>query len=593
MSSPAFNTEESLLRSRRLGGASAPGVEDYVFDAWSPLAFKTALSGKTTMRGWQAPTWVDDHRRRLAAYKILAAYRENSARLFLQEPDVNKLAETREYGDGAAITNAVVGALLGDVQRIMTADADEVDADGKPTSAATRALKLQEWLDEWADKERLTRKVFETERDAVSLGDGVYSLGWNADKKRVRLRCWDPGFYFPVLNDNGDYAETVHMAWEETVGDKDYVRRITWRLVDCAPYSVPWRSESATKTVLMSDGRWLLNETTDTVDTLSPANAKWLTTNDASGNAIPFRDIDMRIDIIPVVHITNSVAEKEGYGKSTLIYIAQILDDLMLANTDLARSAATTGHAPVAVSGSSNSASTTVGYAPGTVWFLGEGGRMDVIDTSKSLDALLKYREALETLLTTNARVPDAVLGRVDASNVPSGLALALSFGPLEQMVKEMRLVREEKYPILFDIVMRLTAQNGGNVPDVWDLQSTYQFGSYLPSDQAGTVTMVTGLLNAGAISIQTAVQMLMNGGFPIDDAVKEVERIQHQDFDGAGKLLDATADAQAVFDYLGRKPSSQLKAQQQAEQQAIQDAAQQQQNGAIQLPDPTKPVTP
>lgn len=68
---------------------------------------------------------------------------------------------------------------------------------------------------------------------------------------------------------------------------------------------------------------------------------------------------------------------------------------------------------------------------------------------------------------------------------------------------------------------------------------------------------MVNNLLNkeAPAISLETAVQMLVNAGFPIEDAVEEVNRIRQNDFSAAEDMLAATGDVNAVRARLGLPP--------------------------------------
>ena len=63
---------------------------------------------------------------------------------------------------------------------------------------------LMPLLREWADEELLPMRLLQTERKAVSLGSGVYLLHWDADKQRVRVRTYDPGFYFPIVGEDDD-----------------------------------------------------------------------------------------------------------------------------------------------------------------------------------------------------------------------------------------------------------------------------------------------------------------------------------------------------------------------------------------------------
>lgn len=547
---------------------------ELLFDSWTPMSFKRALGGKKQPGiSWAAPTWVGEHDRRLMAYKVLQAYQDNSARVFLSTTDQNQIDQHREYGDASLIVNQITAALLGEGQEIVVPGADDEEPD-------EQAIALQDWLREWATAERLPLKMLETERNAVGLGDGVYVLGWDAAKRRPRLRVFDPGFYFPVLDDSNedDFPEKVHLAWElesDKPGTRK-VRRITWELGPIGPASTPgalarlvgerpvpldgdqideegritrnypWNDEPSSVTCYLTDAIWTLDMAANNLDDLTGGSAVYAIDADGEVNLR-----DLQIDFIPVIHEPNTVAIQDHYGRSSLATILQILDDLSNADTDLQAASATTGKPVIALSGATFG-ERRPSYRAGEVFEVGDG-RMDVLDTSQALDALIKYVEFLLSRMSTNSRVPESVLGRVKPSEVPSGIALALSFGPLASMVGEMRLVRDEKYPLLLKFAQRLAV--AGQAPGVPTnfLLAKVEFGSYLPQDQAAAVELVAKLLEQKAISVETAVRILMAAGLPIDDAVEEVERIQSRDFAGADELLSATGDEDAVFDYLGR----------------------------------------
>lgn len=62
---------------------------------------------------------------------------------------------------------------------------------------------------------------------------------------------------------------------------------------------------------------------------------------------------------------------------------------------------------------------------------------------------------------------------------------------------------------------------------------------------------MVKGYTN-GVLSLETAVRMLMDAGYPVEDASEEVGRIQARAFEAAARLADATGDNTAVRHFLG-----------------------------------------
>lgn len=549
-------------------------TDEVVFDTWTPLSFKWVLRtghrAGTPGVAWQAPIWVGRHARRLQAYKVLQAYRDNSSRFFLNTLDDDIIDKRREYGDAELIVSTIVDAVLGDGQTFHV-DGAELDE--------PRAVELQDYLRQWAKDERWAQHVLETETDAVTLGDGVYVFAWSSKSDRPTVRSYDPGFYFPVEDEEDQseqgYPRRVHIAWEEEHPDptKIQVRRIAWTLAPIRPLTdeegyplldsdgrfllrdgdrqdpetfqitrrLPWRDEPVTETCYMTDATWVLERYNVTVDDFSAGTAIYQFNED--GDLV--KDLDLGFDFIPVVHLTNTVALRNGYGKSSLATVLQILDDLMATDTDLQAASATTGSPPIAIQGGSLEGvadGKLATYGPGTVFESGDG-RATLLDTSRSLDALLKYTEQLLERLSINARVPQAAVGRVKPSEVPSGIALVLGFSPLESMVRRMRLARDEKYPICLKFVLRL-AMLGKKIP-AGELPTAHiEFGSYLPSDKMSTVQHVTLLLQNGAISLLTAVQMLIEGGFSIDDAAREVERIREE---AAEKARLALEQAQAL----------------------------------------------
>jgi hypothetical protein len=579
----AYDTEETAVRS-------SP-ADLLVFDAWTPMSFKRQFGSRSATgagAGFNPPPWVgEEHHRRLLAYAVLRAYQDNAAREFMLSSDRQDIDDRREYGEAALLVNTVLAALLGEDQAIIAEGADETGPSGEATAEAKAAQEFQEWLEQWAKDERLPLKVIEGERRAIGLGDAVYTLGWSPAKGRPRLRVWDPMFYFPVLDDGNEdeFPRKVHVAWEVPDPDlapgKRKIRRITWELGAIAPANQPgliaglfrdpelfdgdvvaadgqivrqyqWNDGPSPVTCYLTDATWVIDLGNKSVDDLREGSATYAEDEDG-----PINRRDLQIDFMPVVHVPNTVSIIEHFGRSVLSTVLQLLDDISNADTDLASASATTGHPVIALQGAQmqkdSLGRSTMTYRPGEVLESGDG-KLDVLDTSRSLDALIKYLEFLLKRLSVNSRVAEALLGRVKASEVPSGVALALSFGPTEQLVKEMRLVRDEKYPLLLKFAHRLALAGGQEgAPAEW-VHTSLVMGSFLPQDRTSAVDEVTKLLAAKAISRETAIIMLVEAGFPVKDAQAEVAAIESRDFEGAEALLAATGDKALVYEYLGKE---------------------------------------
>jgi hypothetical protein len=268
--------------------------------------------------------------------------------------------------------------------------------------------------------------------------------------------------------------------------------------------------------------------------------------------------LDLMIDFIPVVHVPNTVPDaEEHWGRSSLAKVLQVFDELQAADTDSSRASAITGSPILSVTGkTSTNRSQDRQVEPGVVFELGEGGRMDALDASPQLAGLRAHVRTLQDRAAAAARLPAVSLGTADPAQFPSGYALELALGPLDSLIGGMRLARAHKYALLLKFVQRLFV--AGQFP-AWQglpvLPAEVRFGSYTPTDRKGILDLVVAAVGGGVMSLETGVRMLMEAGFPIEDAQGEIERIQSRRFADAKSLADATGDQAAVLDFLGRTP--------------------------------------
>ncbi|MFJ3699503.1 hypothetical protein ACIPW9_36165 [Streptomyces sp. NPDC090052] len=562
-------------------------------------------------------TWVPSaDERRLAAYKLLTAYDNNqAAELAAASGDVHA-EDRREFGDPSMFIDTVMSHVLGREQTITVPGADH-DGDN-PDAQAAMAGRVQELLREWAETEQLGMRVQQCERKAVALGDGVYRLAWDPGKNRPVVRVHDPGFYFPVIgedDDSGEYPTRVHFAWELPADPKRQlqarIRRITYELdwirpataagVDQAGRAVrapipvepvdpsmigatgetpeppppplspgdiytpetgaisrqyAWNDAPSYVTCYLTDATWNLGDIKGPADVDSlPLNAATFATR---GDGEVLDHLDLLIDFMPIVHLPNTVPPaEEHWGQSSLAKILQVLDDLAGSDTDSSRASATTGSPIIGLWGKAadGRGKASKEIAPGLMLELGEGGGMNTVDTSRNLAELRNQVTGLHERAATVARIPAVAMGTLDPSQLPSGYALQLSLGPLDALVSSMRLARDHKYALLLKMIQRLFL--AGQHPDWAGVQpqpARLTFGPYTPTDKDAVLAQVTAGVEGGVLSLETAVRMLADAGFPIDNVEKEIEQIQSRSFSKAKDLADATGDTAAVGDYLGIK---------------------------------------
>lgn len=595
------------------------GLREVVIHAWSWLNYKPVYSGHhgdgTGVPNRRAfpeanAMWVPEQdQRRLAAYKLLAAYDQNQSFELAEVSGDHHARERREFGDPSMFIDTVMSHVLGREQTITVQGAD-ADTE-QPTPEEEMAVRIQDLLREWAEDEQFAMRVQQCERNSVCLGDGVYRLAWEPGKMRPTLRVHDPGFYFPVLpedGDAGDYPTRVHFAWELPAdprrGTKARLRRITYELdwirpatasgVDTTGRAVraplpapdpdpeqpdaevqppltpgdvyypaagaiarqyPWNDTPSYVTCYLTDATWVLEDIKGSpdVDSLPLETATFATRGD--GEVLDH--LDLMIDFVPVVHVPNTVPPaEEHWGQSSLAKVLQVFDELASSDTDSAKASATTGAPMIGLWGKAAGSSMDVHeVTPGMLLKLGEGGGMIALDTSRNLAELRNHIHDLEDRAAKIARLPAVALGTLDPSKAPSGYAMDVSLGPLDALIASMRLARDHKYALLLKMVQRLYL--AGQHPDwagITPMPAKLTFGSYKPTDKQGILTLVTEGVDKGVLSLETGLKMLIEAGFPIDDAAEEVERIQSRQFDKARLLADATGDPQLVGNFLGMK---------------------------------------
>ncbi|WP_431770905.1 hypothetical protein [Streptomyces cucumeris] len=532
------------------------GLRQFVIDAWSWLNYKPVMAeaGRSGNRAFPelAKTWVPPHElRRLAAYKVLASYDNNQAGQLAAAGGDTSALERRELGDAAKLVDTALGYLLGSEQKVAVEGAEHADQD-TPTPGAAEAAAIQKRLREWADKELLTFRVQQAERAAVLLGDSVMVLAWNPEKQRPTLRVYDPGLFFPQWDDDADddFPTRVHLAWDlpadDEAGLKARVRRVTYELGSISEGSdadqeslatrartYPWEPgrESIT-TCYLTDAEWLLEDLNgETLDRLPMSKASFRVGADGT----ELNRLDLLIDFVPVVHIANSIPDGgEHWGRSVLARVLQALDELAATDSDSSAASATTGTPIIGLAGARLPVDRATGQPQelevraGAVWQLGETGRMDALDTSPQLAELRARVDHLLERIASNSRVTAAGLGTLDATEVPSGYALKLALGPLDGLIGMMRLAREHKYRLLFKMVQRLyQAGRTEGWPAGETLPARLAWAPHTPTDRGAVLEEVVKAHGAGVMSLETAVMMLLEAGYPIKDASQEVERIR------------------------------------------------------------------
>ena len=454
-------------------------LRDVIIDAWSWLNYKPIMPSPARPYASRAAfpelhrSWVPpEDLRRLAAYKLMAAYDSNQAGQMAAAAGDGTGMDRRELGDAPKLINTALGYLLGSEQELVVPGAEHAE-DDEATAEALSAADMQQQLQQWTEDELLPLRMQQAERAALRYGDGVYTLAWDPAKGRPLLRTMDPGFYFPEWPEDGEqdgseFPVRVHFAWElpadERRGLKERLRRITYELgpiggatkpgitkdglplrewifgsdgqpvlivgdeLDSATGQItrtyPWADGPSGVTCYLSDGEWLLDDLRgEDVYSLPVDKAAWRVRSDGE----VLEQLDLMIDFIPVIHITNTIPDGgEHWGRSILAPVLQVLDELAATDTDASSASGTTGVPIIALRGARlpvdrrTGQPTAVQVRAGEVWQVSDTGGMDVLNTAGQLAELRQRSDHLLDRVAVNSSITAAGLGTLEPTTWPS-----------------------------------------------------------------------------------------------------------------------------------------------------------------------------
>lgn len=440
-------------------------------------------------------------------------------------------------------------------------------------------LKAREdWLRKWAEDEHFFAKLHELERECiVPLGSGVMVFGWDHARSRVGCEIFEPDAYFPVLDDKspGEYPDRVHLAWPYKVKNKsgeleDWVRRITYELVpvvvdegqeDPAPgvdrgQAPPYLEDASSwaHSCLLTDASWPA-DAFDQVDGLNDRAVYSMAPIVVGGPLVPLNRVPIGLDFIPVIHWPNTPALLTHFGRSFLAGLFQLLDEIAATDMDEALASRWAGRPPFVVKGL-EPGTTELNMTPGKAVKTGPGGGVETIEMAPNLLQIGERIQRLLKRLSVNGSVPEGLIGRVDAAEVPSGLALSLSFTAFEQMIGSGREARSLPGGLVGKFVQRIAIANGDETLDTSSggdaLPTELRFGSFMPQDLAGGAGVLKLLREAGLISQETGVRMAQDHGVPVGDVTAEVLAIREEMGEAALRISDATGDPKYGARFLG-----------------------------------------
>lgn len=436
-------------------------------------------------------SWVpEQHKRRLEAYTVLAAYTANLSRLVRKEPD----PEIHEYGDANFVCTAMSNAVIGDEARIIAPESPEIER----------------WFRQWADNDLFFPRLVANEYKASNLGDCVYRLNYSRLRKRTQIRTLDPGHWFPL--NIGRTDEQHIFAWEEKnprSAEVEIYRE--WYRRDTTAGGPGQVSLTATYHAKGTGGDLTK------LDTLRFAKNEDGEVLDNAALSVPF---------FPIIWIPNIFREGWEFGESDLTAVWRVLDQLANTYTDEGANAYLLGLAQMWVQ--KETMDTIPVNEKGEKHIrVGKGqivlGPAGVVDNSTLNQALIEYQHELEDKLYTNTFLGPLGTGRFQTGSGDRTTGIfQLKGGPLERFVSVKRMLRSAKYAKLLRFIAQFEVQFGNKLftGEPSQTVATIQFGNILPIDQTALIDNIEKI--KGNLSREDLRDNLREAGLTINQELVE-----------------------------------------------------------------------
>jgi len=370
-------------------------------------------------------------------------------------------------------------------------------------------------------------KLIKNELNASIYGDEVYRIGWNNKLKRPDFLIRDPGFVFPFDEDDDGEFERVVEAWEQKVGKKGYVYKREYWLDD--------------------DGRCLITAGWYEMEKPGDESLRF-------GKVVEYEKVDgielknqyTGYDYIPRILIENIDIDESYGGLSDMTPVLDIIDSMINAESDMDSNSTLLGGAVVGVKDENAMRSQfvreqtdryldvgkrikegayTLEVAPGKVI----PGGIDLLDTSKMHDALIKYAEYLLGKFAKNSRITEVGIGLRDPKDL-TGIALKIIIGPLIRSIMNKKTFRYPKYEELIRRIEKLYREFGTSEERRIFADETpieVKFQDALPVDRAAKLDEI--LKKKGTVSEESIIIELAENGF-VKNAKEELERLKKED---------------------------------------------------------------
>ena len=425
----------------------------------------------------QAPAQSDHTRARLTRYVDYQAFYRGD-----QWPDLPAPGERRlTFNYARVFVNKAASYLL---SKPVGYDALPIgESSGKRKQAGARAVEA--WLGEVADFNHLAALDLDTAISAGTLGDGAWTVRWDAAAGLPRVTNVDPA----GLDARWRADDLSTLLW---------VRQDYWlALAELTPAQV--------RRYHLEGGE----------DWYQPLRACEYWTPQAWKLELNGQAIDggpNPYGAIPYIIFPNLRVPGEFWGESDLVDLLRLQRELNARLSIFSRILEVAGNPVAVITGADADSTDTLKLGPNQLWTLPEGAQADVLDLLKSggAEAHMRYIDLIYRAMHDISEMPRTSFGD-SAGQGRSGVALEIELQPLLHKLARKRAILSIALERRAQLLLALARLHGAKLPAV-TLRTAWP--PVLPQDRAALVAQETALVGAG-IHPPTAAMALLNDPDP------------------------------------------------------------------------------
>lgn len=344
----------------------------------------------------------------------------------------------------------------------------------EPDGGRAGARAVEDYLRQVAEFNHLAALDLETAISSGCLGDGAWTVRWDAEAGQPRVTGVDPG--------------SLEARWRA-----DDLRTLLW--VRQGYWTSRPELTAAQRARLARGGAALPGDPYTPLraeeDWTAQEWALWVAGTRVDGGPNPY-------GVIPYILFPNLRVPGEFWGESDLVDLVRLQRELNARLSIFSRILEVAGNPVAVITGADADSTDTLRLGPNQLWTLPDGAKAEVLDLLKAggAEAHLRYIDTLYRAMHDISEMPRTSFGDSSGTSAArSGVALEIELQPLLHKLARKRAILSIALERRAQLALAVARLHGAALPPVL-LRTIWP--PVLPQDRAALVAQETALVQAG-----------------------------------------------------------------------------------------------